>query len=251
MSEKNFSTKKKVVRTLITAGILLALIAAVYLTLKFTGVLDRFKTAEDIKEFILSTGVSGRLIFVLLQFLQVTFIPLPAMVTTVAGTLIFGPWETMFLSIFAIMAGRLFAFFLGRKLGTKVARWMVGEEDTKKWSDIIGKCKYTFFLMLLFPLFPDDVLCIVAGLTTEITWKYFIFANLICVTVACVGMCFFASGMIIPFSGWGIPVWIALVIIAIVLFIFSIKYRDKIEVFVFKLSEKIKKKKDDKQEKEN
>ena len=149
MSEKNFSTKKKVVRTLITAGILLALIAAVYLTLKFTGVLDRFKTAEDIKEFILSTGVSGRLIFVLLQFLQVTFVPLPAMVTTVAGTLIFGPWETMFLSIFAIMAGRLFAFFLGRKLGTKVARWMVGEEDTKKWSDIIGKCKYTFFLMLL------------------------------------------------------------------------------------------------------
>lgn len=77
MSEKNFSTKKKVVRTLITAGILLALIAAVYLTLKFTGVLDRFKTAEDIKEFILSTGVSGRLIFVLLQFLQVTFVPLP------------------------------------------------------------------------------------------------------------------------------------------------------------------------------
>ena len=130
MSEKNFSTKKKVVRTLITAGILLALIAAVYLTLKFTGVLDRFKTAEDIKEFILSTGVSGRLIFVLLQFLQVTFVPLPAMVTTVAGTLIFGPWETMFLSIFAIMAGRLFAFFLEEEVAYRED--LVGNEDVRR-----------------------------------------------------------------------------------------------------------------------
>lgn len=236
--QKNFDKKKKVLRTLLIVGIIAAVLLAGYLALKYTGLLEKFDSAEKIKDFILSGGAWSRVIYMILQFLQTTFVPLPAMLTTIAGTLIFGPWETVFMSIAAIMAGRLFAFFLGRKFGMPLVKWMVGQDEAEKWSTALGRGKYTFFLMLLFPFFPDDILCVVAGIT-NISWKFYIIANIITVIVACFTMCFFTSGHLIPFSGWGIPVWIVLGIAMVILFILSFKYKDKIETFVNNLGEKL------------
>ncbi|MBQ3066711.1 MAG: hypothetical protein IJD18_01660, partial [Clostridia bacterium] len=71
--------KKKITRTLIIVGILAGIVAIGYLVLKLTGVLDLFDSAESLKELILSTGIWSRLVFVFVQFLQVTFLPIPAM----------------------------------------------------------------------------------------------------------------------------------------------------------------------------
>lgn len=236
------SKKKKLLRTLLIVAIITAIVLAIYLPLKLTGTLDKIDSAESLKEIINNFGAWSRVIFAALQFLQVTFLPLPAMVTTLAGVFLFGPWETTLLSIIAIMCGRLFAFFLGRKIGVPIVKWMIGQKDMEKWADILGRGKYTFFLMLVLPLFPDDILCMVAGITT-ISWKFFIWANLIGVTIACFTICFFTSGQLIPFSGWGIPVWIIIGILLVVVFICSFKYKDKIESYVLKLGEKLSRKK--------
>ena len=243
MADKNESLnkKKKILRTLLIAAVIAAIVLAVYLPLKLTGTLDKVDSADSLKEIINGFGAWSRVIFAVLQFLQVTFLPLPAMVTTLAGVYLFGPWETTLLSIIAIMLGRLFAFFLGRKIGVPVVKWMIGKEDMEKWADILARGKYTFFLMLVLPFFPDDILCMVAGITS-ITWKFFIIANIVGVTIACFTICFFTSGQIIPFSGWGIPVWIVIGIALVVLFICSFKYKDKIESFVTSLGEKMNKK---------
>lgn len=240
---QNMTKNKKIARILIIAGIVVAIIALGYLVLKLTGVLDLFDSAESLKQLILSTGIWSRLVFVFVQFLQVTFLPVPAMVTTIAGTLIFGAFETFLLSIVAIMLGRLFAFWLGRKFGMPLVKWMVGHEDATKWSQVLGRGKYTYFLMLLFPLFPDDILCMIAGITT-MSWKFYIIANAIAVVITNFAMCFFASGELIPFSGWGIPVWIVLGVLLVVAIFCSFKYKDKIEQFVYRLGEKLGRKKD-------
>jgi len=247
-NQNQLSKQKKKKRIICFLVIVCLAVAAGYAILKTSGFLAFFESAENIKKIILDMGIWGRFIFVLIQFIQVTFIPLPALVTTVAGILVFGAWETFFLSIFAIMSGRLFAFWLGRKFGMPLIKWLVGKDDAKKWSDVLGQGKYTFFLMLLFPLFPDDILCLLAG-TTSISWKFYTMSNIIAVIVTSFCLCFFASGQLIPFSGWGIPVWIILVIILAVMMIFSIKYREKIEQFIFKLgkkSDKINKKENEK-----
>lgn len=231
----------KILRSLATLCIFALVIVIGYLILRLTGVLELFDSAESLKELILSTGIWSRVVYLLVQFLQVTFLPIPAMATTVAGSLIFGPWETVLLSIIAIMLGRIFAFWLGRKFGMPLVKWMVGPEDATKWSETLGKGKYTYFLMLLFPLFPDDILCMIAGITT-MTWKFYLVANAIAVVITSFAMCFFASGELIPFSGWGIPVWIILGVLLIAAIIFSFKYKDKIEQFVYKLGEKLGKK---------
>ena len=41
--------------------------------------------------------------------------------------------------------------------------------------------------------------------------------------------CYLGTGSIIPFSGWGIPVWIAIFAVCVVLAVLSFKYQDRIE----------------------
>ena len=231
--------KRKIYKALIVVGILILLSLAIFLPLYFSGVLEKIKDAEDLRQIILSGGTWSYLIFFFIQFLQVTFLPIPAAVTTVAGTLVFGLWITCLISFVAVMLASLFSFFIGKKLGSKVIIWIVGEKDYHKWAEKLGKGKYVFFLMMLFPVFPDDILCLVAG-TTNMTWKFFFITNLITRPIGILCTCFLSSG-IIPFAGWWILLWCVLAVACIVLFVLAYKYQEKIENFIVRLSSKVEK----------
>lgn len=231
-------TKVKIYKALIILAFFILIALAIYLPLKLTGTLDRITSVNELKEVILQGGVYSYLLFFAIQFLQVTLLPIPAAVTTIAGTLVFGPWITSLISIVAVILASLFSFFLGRKFGRKLVVWVVGEEDTQKWQKKLEQGKYAFFLMMLFPLFPDDILCLVVGATTSISYKFFIITNLITRPIGIIMTCFLGSGQLIPFSGWGIPVWCLLIVIVVVLFILSFKYQQKIEAFILRASNK-------------
>ena len=240
---KNISkeTKVKIIKTLVVVFLLAAIVLAIYLPLKFTGALEKIDSAEKLRDVINGYGVYSYIAYFIIQFLQTTILPIPAIITTVAGTLIFGPWITIALSLSAILLGSSFSFFLGKKIGRKIVVWIAGEKDTLKWEEKLSKGKYVFFLMMLFPLFPDDILCIVVG-TTNMSWKFFLITNIITRPISIIMTAFLGSGTIIPFSGWGIPVWIVLVLLALFCFYISIRYQEKIENFVLKLSGKMSKK---------
>ncbi len=237
-------TKAKIWKILIIVLGLAAIILAIYLPLQLSGAMDRIRSVDDLRQIILDAGIYSYLIFFVIQFVQVTFLPIPAFVSTVAGTLVFGPWIAAGISYVAIMAASIFSFFLGRKIGRRFVVWVVGEETTAKWQSKLERGKYAFFLMMLFPIFPDDILCLVVGATTSMTYRFFIITNLITRPIAIITTCFFGSGLVIPFSGWGIPVWIALVIVGIALFYISLRYQPQIENIVAKLSDKMSGKKD-------
>ena len=182
-------TKSKIIKTFIVLGVIAVIVLSIFLPLHFTGALEKIKSVEQIQAFILSGGVWSYLIFFAIQFLQVVFLPIPAAVTTVAGTLVFGPWITLAISFVSVMLASIFAFFLGRKIGKSVVIWIAGEKDYQKWAEKLGKGKYVFFLMMLFPVFPDDILCMVAG-TTNMSWKFFIVTNLITRPIGIFCTCF-------------------------------------------------------------
>ena len=182
------------------------------------------------------------LIYCLLQFLQVTFIPLPAMATTIVGTILFGPFVASLLSLVGIMSGSLFAFWLVDNFGEKVVSWIVGEKSMKKYSALLfDKGKYIFFLMMLFPLFPDDVLCLVAGMTA-MTYRFFITTIILTRPIGIFMTCYLGSGEIIPFSGWGLIVWAILIVTLIILFWVAYRYKDQIEQIINKMATFLKKK---------
>jgi len=203
---------------------------------------DIFSSKEALQDVIASTGAWGMLVYTVLQFLQVTFIPLPAMLTTIVGTIMFGPLLASLLSLVGIMSGSIFAFWLGDRFGEKLVIWIAGKEDTEKYSKLLyEKGKYLFFLMMLFPLFPDDLLCLVAGLTA-MPFRYFLFTIILTRPIGIFMTCYLGSGEIIPYEGWGLVVWALIVILMITLFICSYKYQAQIEKFMTKLSSKLQRK---------
>ena len=212
-----------------------------YYLIEVLDLLTYLTNAERLQAALESVGWWKYLVYCLLQFLQVTFIPLPAMATTIVGTLLFGPLVSSLLSLVGILLGSMFAFWLGDKFGEKVVSWIVGEKSMKKYSSLLfDKGKYMFFLMMLFPLFPDDVLCLVAGMTA-MSFRFFFITMILTRPIGIFMTCYLGSGEIIPFSGWGLIVWAVLIVIMILLFWASYRYKDKIELLINKLNSRLKK----------
>ena len=204
-----------------------------YVLLKQLNILDLFESAEEMKEFILSTGSAGKWLFFLIQFIQVTLIPIPALVTTLAGVAVYGAFEAAIISTLAIIAGSLFAFFvMGRIFGYKLVKWIAGEETTEKYSKLLNKKgKYLLVLMFIFPLFPDDILCMIAGIT-KMSGRFFTVITIIIRPITTFGICYLGGGSIIPYSGWGLVAWPILIVAMAFLFVWTYKNSEKIEYFV-------------------
>lgn len=224
------SKKKKIIRILAVTMIVVAVMVLSYFTLVWTGVWEDINSVDKIKNFILRLGFWGRFGFVMLQFLQVTFLPIPAAVSTVAGTMIFGPLQASLLSLSGILLGSAFAFLLGRNFGKKLIVFMVGEETCHKWTKVLTDAKYAFFVMMLMPIFPDDILCLVAGVT-DMTWTFFAVTILLTRPIGIFMTCYLGSGDIIPFSGWGLAVWAVFGAFVVTTVVLSLKYGSQIENF--------------------
>lgn len=190
---------------------------------------------ERLTGMIRSSGSRGMAVYVVIQILQVVVLPLPAVVCYVPGSRIWGAWTATLLASAGVIIGSLIAYFLGRVFGKRAAIWIAGRENTEKYSAYIaGRGKVIFVLMQILPFFPDDILCLVAGLTS-MNLGFFTAVMVIIRPLVIAVYCFLGSGTIIPFSGWGIPVWIAVFAICIVLAVLSFKYQDKFERWLVSL----------------
>lgn len=232
--EKELSLKAKILRTILVCVIIAAVVVLAYYILNWTGVWEQINSVEKLQNVILSWGFWGRFGFVMLSFLQVTFIPLPSTVTIIAGTLIYGPLQASLLSLAGILLGSMLAFLLGKVFGRRLVVFMVGEKTCKKWVDFLTNAKYSFFIMMLLPIFPDDVLCLVAGLT-NMSWTFFTLTNLIARPIGIFTVSYFGSGHLIPYHGWGLIVWAILIVLIIAVLILAYKYQKQIENFLLRI----------------
>ena len=225
------------VTALYVAGI--GLIA--YYSLNKSGLLATIHSADDLVNYINNSGGIAEVIFVLANFLQVTIIPIPSTITTTAGAILFeGIWKPLYLAVIGLVAGSMFAFFLGRVLGVRFANWLVGEKLIAKYKAMMkGRDKIVLFYMFIFPFFPDDFLCILAGMT-DYTYLGFFFLQLFSRTIGTLTTILIMKGIItIPLEGWWLALWAAIILVVVGLFILTIRYSDKIENFLMKIIDKI------------
>ncbi|MDE7191377.1 MAG: TVP38/TMEM64 family protein [Clostridia bacterium] len=210
-----------------------------YIVLRYD-LISKFDSAEKVQAFLSKYGAYAGIIFVFVQFLQVTIIPLPAAITTLAGVALFGFWPTFFYSVIGTLIGSMLAFYLGRKFGVKLIIWLFGKNAYDKYVKFTqGKDKIVLTLMFLFPFFPDDLLCIVAGITDMKYWQFFVLMlitrplNTLILEGSLKG---FAA---IPLTGYGIPIWIAIIAVALVAVVLAFKYSNKLENALMSLFDKI------------
>ena len=219
-----------VFKFMLTGIVLAAVLLLMLFIFQATGLMDKIGTVEKLRKLVESTGAWAPIVFVFVQALQVFLLPLPGVLTVGAGVLMFGEWETCLYSFIGIFIGSLIAFAIGRLVGYKAAAWLVGKDALDKWlKKVKGKSNLILTVMFLLPMFPDDILCFVAGLSS-MSWKYFIVMQAITRAISVTITSFSLGGRIIPYdTWWGILLWILIAAAVIALFLFLYKKGDKIE----------------------
>jgi len=205
-------------RTVMVLAVVLAVCAGLYMLYYLTGLNERFDDFDAIKQFILDSGGWGFAVFIGLTVFQVVVLPVPAALTILLGVAIYGATVSFILSTIGTVIGSVISFALGKVFGRRLCNWMFGTENTEKYAKLLNdKGRYLFIVMLLFPAFPDDMLCMIAGITA-MSYGYFTVVCLLTRPVM-IGLTAYLGSGIIPFEGWGIPVWIALVCLMFAAFI--------------------------------
>ena len=221
------NVQSPVYKFLTLLNIVAALVLVSYIALYYSGVLEKINNVEELRKFVKESGQWGILVLFGLTLLQVVVLPIPAAVTILIGVLMYGSTVSFIVSTLGTIAGSIICFLLGKFFGYRVVAWIIGDEKAKKYADFINeKGKIPFIVMLLFPFFPDDILCMTAGLT-KMTFKFFIITVALTRPVMIAFVSYFGTGDIIPFSGWGIPVWIGMFVFAVALLYFINYFIDK------------------------
>ncbi len=127
-----------------------------------------FTRQDALVQFIRGFGVAGPLLFMLLQLLQVMLAIIPGGASCTVGVLLFGPLMGFIYNYVSICVGSTINFLLARRFGHRFVRTFGGEQLMDKYiSKLEAHEHFTrwFAVAIFLPFFPDDFLCMLAGLT--------------------------------------------------------------------------------------
>ncbi|GCE46407.1 putative membrane protein YdjX (TVP38/TMEM64 family) [Thermosporothrix hazakensis] len=135
-----------------------------------------FSSLDSLRAYVQSFGAWAPLIFFLIQVTQVIVSPIPGNITTLAGGALFGIVPGFLLSGSAIVVGSMLAFYLARFLGHVFVIKLVGRKQYERYNSFFtGRYSLGLLIIFLVPFFPDDVLCLLAGLSAMPASIFFLF----------------------------------------------------------------------------
>lgn len=219
--------KKQILKIALIVLTLVAFGVGCYFLLKYLGITD----VEGLRKLIEKCGAWGWVVYIAL-FITVSIflcaIPGTSATFIIVAIVLFGAWKAFAISTFSVIVASSIMFLIGNTLGEKTASKIVGADSLHKAQDLIDvKSKIFLPLMFLFPCFPDDALCMVAGMTKMKYW-YFLLIVAICRTIGIATFCFLGSGFI-NWASLSIVEWVCLMNLAVFDIIFVFKMSNKLE----------------------
>lgn len=190
-----------------------------------SGFFQAVASLDTLRSYIDRFAPYSYLVFFLVQFLSVVLAPIPSNLTAAAGGVLFGAWPAFLLTFSAVLSGSFLVFWLARVLGRDFADKLVSRKLSEKYQSILRtKAPVFLALALLFPFFPDDILCILAGLTS-LSFRRF---ALIVLLTRPWGLLFASAlgDISLGLSPW---VMIPIALLGLALFLLGLKYGDRVE----------------------
>ena len=172
-----------------------------------------------LSDIVTNAGVWSWVVLGIVQFLQVVLIPIPATFITLISMKMYPDnlYLLFAITLAVIMLGVVTSYWIGRKWGKKAVIWCAGsEEEYEKWLGVLKskKTNLIYFVTILFPIFPDDILCLIAGSIKMNFWWYFV-ANLVGRAIGLVTFMFVFKA--ISNSIWSIIVMIVLLVALVII----------------------------------
>lgn len=178
---------------------------------------------------VIDNSFWGVFVFSLILIAQVIFLPAGTLAFTASAVVLFeSPIKAWLICWFSLAIGSWIMFWLGRLFGTKILKWIVGSEKAEKYATYLGKAKYVLPLILLVPIFPDDIVCLGAGLS-NVNPIYFMVV--VFLTRGIDNFCTVFIGATMLKSTIGIILLGIFIIAMIIAAYFLTKHQDKIENF--------------------
>lgn len=224
MRREGFPIKEHLKTILLWVAAIL-LLGGCVLALYLTGFFEAARSQEGIRAYIEACAPWSHLAFFFLQLVSVIIAPIPSNITALAGAILFGTLPAFLLTWAAVVSGSLIVFLLARALGQSFVNRFVSRKLSARYLDVIRRKRDSFlFLAFLFPFFPDDLLCILAGLT-DLSWRRFL---LLCLLARPWGLLVACA---VGGSALSIPLWgmILLGLAGLALFLLAMKFGDRIE----------------------
>ena len=162
--------KRLVIRSTTIFGVVATILGAYFILQS-----NYFRPEGGFSDLLINLGIFGPLIFILVQISQIIYPIIPLGLTNVIGDLIFGhAWGFVFNCI-GMLIGSSINFFLGRRFGEGFLLAFINDETYQKYKERINRgngLKKLLIIGFILPLFPDDIFCIIAGMS-KITYKEF------------------------------------------------------------------------------
>ena len=216
---KKVKENKTTILKLLALLLIVVVISLVTLAILFaTNVLDYNEG------FVFNADLLGRFTgkwygFIMLMLIQIGLSILLCAIPGVAAAFVMlstqvlysgNPFKAFLFSYSCVILGSTILYIIGRAGGYRICEKMLGKEDCEKSLELLRTRGTVYFpLMMLFPIFPDDALVMIAG-TTRMKLRWFIPSILVCRGFGAATIIF---GMeIIPFDRFTGPYdWIILI----------------------------------------
>ena len=180
MKEFLIKRKKLIIDIIIMFIILLVMSIISMLTLSAFGVIT-FEGGLNFNMHIFDSfrdSWYGWIIFILFQTIltfRLCAIPGASMAFIILCTELYPePWQAFIISFISVLISSAVMYLLGRYGGYKLCVKLLGEEDCEKSLKLFRSKGTVYFpLMMLFPIFPDDALVMIAG-TLKMKMRWFL-----------------------------------------------------------------------------
>ncbi len=193
---------------------ILALIAAAVVSIRFSGVLDHFDS-ETLRKTVADWGNFAPVIYILL-YTAAPALFLPGLPITIVGGVIFGPVWGVVYSITGATAGASLAFLISRYIARD---WIKAKLTGQRWKQLDSDVEKNGWKIVAFtrlvPLFPFNLLNYAFGLTS-IKFIPYVVTSFLCMLPACIAFIVFSSSLVDLLKGnisTGLMVGVILIVI--------------------------------------
>lgn len=212
----------KKVKIILFVSLILSISIGLCFFIKYIGLDD----LNNIKK-LLNDSIYGGIIYIILLALQVVFVPINSLILIIPAIMTFGAFKAFILSFVALLIGSILSYYIGKFFGSNVLKFFAGKQIAEKWQNSLSKNgKFMLPILLIIPIFPDELICMLAGIAKLNFW-YFLTVSIFTRFVDLSCICFI--GAVLPMYGWWLVLWAILIIISTIIAIWISRNQEKLQ----------------------
>ena len=161
---------KEKTRDFAKIGLIVLFYVIIYLALY--KVLQTSLTTGFFSDLLSNVGILAPILMLFIQIGQVIIAPIPVGAVSAASGYIFGAFWGFIIAYIGLLIGSFIVFFIGKEFGRPLVRRIVSKRIMSKYDGYVQKISIFILTLIYFlPLFPDDEITYILGMSKTKTRK--------------------------------------------------------------------------------